>query len=127
MWLLACCYAVPRVFCVGCYSVSARTTQNTLVFQIDSSHLVCVFDEQVLDYNYRSAVREMITQLSFLDDVPAEEDKPQGCRTSQQDWTLLKESIKDGSINDCLENTNTDKGKDKQLLPRLSEDCFNST
>ncbi|XP_039519092.1 leucine-rich repeat-containing protein 56 isoform X1 [Pimephales promelas] len=64
---------------------------------------------EVLDYNYRSAVCEMIPQLSFLDDVPAEEDKPQCCRTSQQDWTHLKESIKDGSVNDSLENTNTDR------------------
>ncbi|XDV52594.1 hypothetical protein PO909_021309 [Leuciscus waleckii] len=70
---------------------------------------VCTFPSpgmsEVLDYSYRSAVREMIPQLSFLDDVPAEEDKPQCCRTSQQDWTLLKESIKDGSVNDGLENT----------------------
>ncbi|KAK7121179.1 hypothetical protein R3I93_022312 [Phoxinus phoxinus] len=64
---------------------------------------------EVLDYSYRSAVREMIPQLSYLDDVPAEEDKPQCCGTSQQDWTLLKESIKDGSVNDGLENTNTDR------------------
>ncbi|CAM4735214.1 unnamed protein product [Leuciscus chuanchicus] len=74
---------------------------------------VCTFPSpgmsEVLDYSYRSAVREMIPQLSFLDDVPAEEDKPQCCRTSQQDWTLLKESIKDGSVNDGLENTNTDR------------------
>ncbi|XP_077067465.1 leucine-rich repeat-containing protein 56 isoform X2 [Siphateles boraxobius] len=64
---------------------------------------------EVLDYSYRSAVREMIPQLSFLDDVPAEEEKPQCCSTSQQDWTLLKESIKDGSVYDGLENTNTDR------------------
>ncbi|XP_067235242.1 leucine-rich repeat-containing protein 56 [Chanodichthys erythropterus] len=63
---------------------------------------------EVLDYSYRSAVRELIPQLSVLDDVPVEEDKPQCCRTSLHDWTLLKESIKDGSVNDSLDHTNTD-------------------
>ncbi|XP_067292557.1 leucine-rich repeat-containing protein 56 isoform X2 [Pseudorasbora parva] len=62
---------------------------------------------EVLDYNYRSAVHKMIPQLSFLDDIHAEEAKPQSCRTSMQDWTLLKESFKDCSVNDT--NTDTEK------------------
>lgn len=62
---------------------------------------------EVSDYSYRSAVHKMIPQLSFLDDIHAEEAKPQCCRTSLQDWTLLKESIKDGSVNDT--NTETEE------------------
>lgn len=64
---------------------------------------------QVCGYSYRSAVRELIPQLIFLDDVPVEEDKPQRCRTSLQDWTLLRESIRDASVSDGRELTDADK------------------
>ncbi|XP_016097451.1 leucine-rich repeat-containing protein 56 isoform X2 [Sinocyclocheilus grahami] len=66
---------------------------------------------EVSGYSYRSAVRELIPQLIFLDDAPVEEDKPQRCKASLQDWTLLRESIRDG-----LELTDADTGKDKQQL-----------
>uniref|UniRef100_A0A8C1Q8F3 Leucine-rich repeat-containing protein 56 n=1 Tax=Cyprinus carpio TaxID=7962 RepID=A0A8C1Q8F3_CYPCA len=64
---------------------------------------------EVCGYSYRSAVRELIPQLIFLDDVPVEEDKPQRCRTSLQDWTLLRESIRDASVSDGRELTDADK------------------
>ncbi|XP_051979341.1 leucine-rich repeat-containing protein 56-like [Xyrauchen texanus] len=59
------------------------------------------------DYSYRSAVCEFIPQLRYLDDIPADKDKPQICRTPLEDWTLLKKSIKNCSINDSLEQTYT--------------------
>ncbi|KAF4095359.1 leucine-rich repeat-containing protein 56-like isoform X1 [Onychostoma macrolepis] len=58
---------------------------------------------EISGYSFRSAVRELIPQLIFLDDVPAEEDKPQRCRASLQDWTLLRDSIRDASVSDGLE------------------------
>lgn len=67
---------------------------------------------QVSGYSFRSAVRELIPQLIFLDDVPAEEDKPQRFRASLQDWTLLRDSIRDASVSDGLELA----GKDTQQL-----------
>ncbi|XP_043083177.1 leucine-rich repeat-containing protein 56-like isoform X2 [Puntigrus tetrazona] len=42
---------------------------------------------------FRSSVRELIPQLIFLDDVPAEEDKP----------SLLRDSIEDASVRDGLQ------------------------
>ncbi|RXN11420.1 leucine-rich repeat-containing 56 isoform X1 [Labeo rohita] len=62
----------------------------------------------VSDYSYRSAVRDLIPQLILLDDVPAEEDEPQCFRTSPEDWTVLRESIKDASVSDGPELTDTD-------------------
>ncbi|TRY56262.1 hypothetical protein DNTS_028378 [Danionella cerebrum] len=60
------------------------------------------------DYSFRSAVRELVPQLSFLDDVPVEEDKPHDGRTSLLDWTILKESIKDSSVSERLHAIDTD-------------------
>ncbi|KAK2867515.1 hypothetical protein Q8A67_025632 [Cirrhinus molitorella] len=71
---------------------------------------------EVSGYSYRSEVRDLIPQLIFLDDVPAEEDKAQCCRSSLEDWTLLRESIKEASVSDSLKLTDTDTGKDKQQL-----------
>ncbi|XP_076861838.1 leucine-rich repeat-containing protein 56 isoform X2 [Brachyhypopomus gauderio] len=61
-------------------------------------------------YNYRSAVRRLIPQLRFLDDVPAEEEEPVCSSTPMEDWVLLKESIKDNasiieSASGCLQLT----------------------
>ncbi|XP_051548118.1 leucine-rich repeat-containing protein 56-like [Myxocyprinus asiaticus] len=65
--------------------------------------------KEEVDYSYRSAVCEFIPQLRYLDDIPADKDKPQSCRTPLEDWTLLKESIKDCSINNSLEQTDTEE------------------
>ncbi|XP_056596198.1 leucine-rich repeat-containing protein 56 isoform X2 [Triplophysa dalaica] len=88
------------------------------------------------DYSYRSAVYKLIPQLRFLDDVPVEEDKPECCRSTPTDWTLLKESIKDSSNNDRLENTDTEErpvgvcgvrpGSAQDLSPRMSSSSLSS-
>ncbi|XP_072529718.1 leucine-rich repeat-containing protein 56 isoform X2 [Salminus brasiliensis] len=63
---------------------------------------------EVSEYNYRAAVRKLIPQLHCLDDAPAEDVELRCSSTSMEDWTLLKESIKDSasiidSASDCLE------------------------
>ncbi|KAA0724225.1 Leucine-rich repeat-containing protein 56 [Triplophysa tibetana] len=88
------------------------------------------------DYSYRSAVYKLIPQLRFLDDVPVEEDKPECCRSTPTDWTLLKESIKDWSNNDRLEYTDTEErlvgvcgvrpGSAQELSPRMSSSSLSS-
>ncbi|KAI7811754.1 putative leucine-rich repeat-containing protein 56 [Triplophysa rosa] len=88
------------------------------------------------DYSYRSAVYKLIPQLRFLDDVPVEEDKPECCRSTPTDWTLLKESIKDCSNNDRLEYTDTEDrpvgvcgvrpGSAQDLSPRISSSSLSS-
>lgn len=65
-------------------------------------------DWQAPKYNYRSAVRKLIPQLEFLDDAPAEEEEHRCSSTTMDDWSLLKESIKDipleaDPVNDCIE------------------------
>ncbi|TSK45870.1 Leucine-rich repeat-containing protein 56 [Bagarius yarrelli] len=63
---------------------------------------------EVSKYNYRSAVRNLIPQLQVLDDVPAEDEDPHHSIAMMEDWTLVKESIKDTTsikdgANECLE------------------------
>ncbi|KAL4622685.1 leucine-rich repeat-containing protein 56 [Arapaima gigas] len=54
------------------------------------------------NYCYRSAVRQFLPHLHYLDDIPAEDIVPQSSTGSLEDWALLKESIKE-SISECLE------------------------
>ncbi|MBN3300864.1 LRC56 protein, partial [Amia calva] len=54
-------------------------------------------------YSYRVAVRELVPQLQYLDDVPADRmDLLSRCTTSQ-DWVIVKESIKDSIWPDGLD------------------------
>ncbi|XP_046870006.1 uncharacterized protein lrrc56 isoform X2 [Hypomesus transpacificus] len=52
-------------------------------------------------YCYRSAVRELVPQLRFLDDVWAEQEVERGSNSSsmEEDWALLRQSIKEPSNN----------------------------
>ncbi|XP_062317953.1 leucine-rich repeat-containing protein 56 isoform X1 [Osmerus eperlanus] len=52
-------------------------------------------------YCYRSAVRELVPQLRFLDDVRAEQEVERGSNSSsmEEDWALLRQSIKEPSNN----------------------------
>ncbi|KAJ8252666.1 hypothetical protein COCON_G00219780 [Conger conger] len=52
---------------------------------------------QAEGYSYRSAVRELIPQLRYLDNVPAGDTAPRRASTTTEDWALLKESIKDSA------------------------------
>uniref|UniRef100_A0A8C5EDD2 Leucine rich repeat containing 56 n=1 Tax=Gouania willdenowi TaxID=441366 RepID=A0A8C5EDD2_GOUWI len=47
------------------------------------------------NYSYRAAVRELIPQLRYLDDVKVEEDGQSDCSTMGKDWEILQNSIKD--------------------------------
>ncbi|XP_066523627.1 leucine-rich repeat-containing protein 56 [Hoplias malabaricus] len=63
---------------------------------------------EVSEYNYRSAVRKLIPQLLYLDDATTEEEELRCSIATMEDWTLLKETIKNsasitGSPSDCLE------------------------
>ncbi|XP_030646479.1 leucine-rich repeat-containing protein 56 [Chanos chanos] len=56
-----------------------------------------------VEYGYRSSVRKLIPQLLYLDDVSVEEEDTRVCKTSEMEWVLLKESIKDCNPSDDLE------------------------
>ncbi|KAM3869987.1 leucine-rich repeat-containing protein 56 [Diretmus argenteus] len=50
---------------------------------------------QAVEYNYRAAVRELVPQLRYLDDVRAEEEGPSCSSTMGEYWTVLRNSIRD--------------------------------
>lgn len=49
------------------------------------------------DYSYRAAVRELVPQLCYLDDVRVEEDRLSCSSTMGEDWAILRNSIRDGN------------------------------
>ncbi|XP_023271303.1 leucine-rich repeat-containing protein 56 [Seriola lalandi dorsalis] len=50
---------------------------------------------QTADYRYRAAVRELVPQLHYLDDVRVEEDGLSCSSTMGEDWAILRNSIRD--------------------------------
>ncbi|XP_061578554.1 leucine-rich repeat-containing protein 56 [Cololabis saira] len=50
---------------------------------------------QMTDYSYRAAVREMVPQLRYLDDVKVEEDRLRCYSIKGEDWDILRNSIKE--------------------------------
>lgn len=53
-------------------------------------------------YNYRTEVRKRIPQLRVLDEVPAAHPGQSASWKPGQDWLLVKEAIKAGSVLDGL-------------------------
>lgn len=53
-------------------------------------------------YNYRAQVRKLIPQLQVLDEMPATQTGLPTARKLDQDWLLVKEAIKEGSVLDSL-------------------------
>ncbi|KAM6937875.1 leucine-rich repeat-containing protein 56 [Xenentodon cancila] len=50
---------------------------------------------QMTGYSYRAAVRELVPQLRYLDDVNVEEDKLTCCSIEGEDWDILRNSVKE--------------------------------
>ncbi|XP_059191734.1 leucine-rich repeat-containing protein 56 [Centropristis striata] len=50
---------------------------------------------QTEDYSYRAAVRELVPQLRYLDDLKVEEDGQSCSSTMGEDWAILRNSIRD--------------------------------
>ncbi|XP_008592054.1 PREDICTED: leucine-rich repeat-containing protein 56 [Galeopterus variegatus] len=78
---------------------------NTLTLE---GNLVCLqpapgSSNKVLQgYNYRAEVRKLIPQLQVLDEVPATHTDLPAPQKLNQDWLMVKEAIKKGSILDGL-------------------------
>ncbi|XP_072291730.1 leucine-rich repeat-containing protein 56 [Eucyclogobius newberryi] len=62
---------------------------------------------QTDDYSYRAAVRELVPQLRYLDNLRVEEEGLSCSRTMGEDWETLQNSIKDASSTHL--DTNYDK------------------
>ncbi|XP_045677062.1 leucine-rich repeat-containing protein 56 isoform X1 [Phyllostomus hastatus] len=69
-------------------------------------NLVCLrprpSDQAPQGYNYRAEVRKLIPQLQVLDERPAAHTGLPASRKLDQDWLMVKEAIKEGSILDSL-------------------------
>ncbi|CAK6960034.1 leucine-rich repeat-containing protein 56 [Scomber scombrus] len=50
---------------------------------------------QTTDYSYRAAVRELVPQLSYLDDVRVDDDGLGSSSNMGEDWAILRNSIRD--------------------------------
>ncbi|KAM4017541.1 leucine-rich repeat-containing protein 56 isoform 2-T8 [Anomaloglossus baeobatrachus] len=67
-------------------------------------------DTESSDYNYRVVVRRMIPQLQYLDDVPTVQIDPNTPRTSNQDWLIVLDSIKESAMSFAsVESGNSEK------------------
>uniref|UniRef100_A0A8C8S1Q2 Leucine rich repeat containing 56 n=1 Tax=Pelusios castaneus TaxID=367368 RepID=A0A8C8S1Q2_9SAUR len=53
---------------------------------------------EVPDYNYRVEVKKLIPHLKYLDEIPAIQTTIPPSRKMNEDWLIVKESIKDGSL-----------------------------
>ncbi|XP_040320245.1 leucine-rich repeat-containing protein 56 isoform X1 [Herpailurus yagouaroundi] len=53
-------------------------------------------------YNYRAEVRKLIPQLRVLDEVPATHTAVPAPRELRQDWLMVKEAIKEGSVSEGM-------------------------
>nr|XP_060463609.1 leucine-rich repeat-containing protein 56 isoform X7 [Panthera onca] len=53
-------------------------------------------------YNYRAEVRKLVPQLRVLDEVPATHTAVPAPRELRQDWLMVKEAIKEGSVSEGL-------------------------
>ncbi|XP_047679543.1 leucine-rich repeat-containing protein 56 isoform X4 [Prionailurus viverrinus] len=53
-------------------------------------------------YNYRAEVRKLVPQLRVLDEVPATHTAVPAPRELRQDWLMVKEAIKEGSVYEGL-------------------------
>lgn len=57
--------------------------------------LLSLLFTQTADYSYRAAVRELVPQLRYLDNVSVEEEDLSCSNTLGEDWETLRNSIKE--------------------------------
>lgn len=53
---------------------------------------------QELDYNYRAEVKKLIPHLEYLDGIPASQTAVPPSNKMNEDWLIIKESIKEGGL-----------------------------
>ncbi|XP_041075032.1 leucine-rich repeat-containing protein 56 [Polyodon spathula] len=60
-------------------------------------------------YSYRAAVKELVPHLKYLDDIPADHSATPHSSKLNEDWMIVKQSIKDGNLTEDADNRDTDK------------------
>ncbi|KAG5839038.1 hypothetical protein ANANG_G00200680 [Anguilla anguilla] len=69
---------------------------------------------QTEGYRYRTAVRELIPQLRYLDNVPAGDTEPCCDSATAEDWVRLRESLKDSAPAEHTFDLEETDGKDRR-------------
>ncbi len=57
-------------------------------------HTLFFFSTQTADYSYRAAVRELVPQLLYLDDLSVEEEGRSCCSIIEEDQAIIKKFIR---------------------------------
>ncbi|KAL0968400.1 hypothetical protein UPYG_G00266360 [Umbra pygmaea] len=79
-------------------------------------------------YCYRSAVRELVPHLCYLDDMCAKDEAGPSCSSSiGEDWALLRQSIKDCSSAETAEEEARECGYSRPLSSRRSASSLSSS
>ncbi|POI35146.1 hypothetical protein CIB84_001102 [Bambusicola thoracicus] len=76
-----------------CCKLSSLTVEGNLICLKPSAE-----SAEELDYNYRAEVKKLIPHLEYLDGIPASQTAvPPSCKMNE-DWLIIKESIKEGGL-----------------------------
>ncbi|XP_073327846.1 leucine-rich repeat-containing protein 56 [Pagrus major] len=78
---------------------------------------------QTADYSYRAAVRELVPQLRYLDDLRVEEDGPSGSTTMGEDLAILRNSIRDSTQTETADDACSYSRPASARRPPSSRSC----
>lgn len=81
----------------GGYWVCYKLHHSLCNISLSLSYLCFFSSRQSADYRYRAAVRELVPQLRYLDNVRVEDDGLSYSGTMGEDWAILRNSIRDRS------------------------------
>ncbi|XP_048805357.1 leucine-rich repeat-containing protein 56 [Lagopus muta] len=76
-----------------CCKLSSLTVQGNLICLKPNAE-----SAEELDYNYRAEVKKLIPHLEYLDGMPASQTAVSPSSKMNEDWLIIKESIKEGGL-----------------------------
>ncbi|OXB56912.1 hypothetical protein ASZ78_010641 [Callipepla squamata] len=76
-----------------CYKLSSLTVEGNLICLKPNRE-----SAEELDYNYRAEVKKLIPHLEYLDGIPASQTAVSPSSKMNEDWLIIKESIKEGGL-----------------------------
>ncbi|XP_019470985.1 leucine-rich repeat-containing protein 56 [Meleagris gallopavo] len=76
-----------------CCKLRSLTAQGNLICLKPNAE-----SAEELDYNYRAEVKKLIPHLEYLDGIPASQTAVPPSNKMNEDWLIIKESIKEGGL-----------------------------
>uniref|UniRef100_A0A8C9F2B7 Leucine rich repeat containing 56 n=1 Tax=Pavo cristatus TaxID=9049 RepID=A0A8C9F2B7_PAVCR len=76
-----------------CCKLSSLTVEGNLICLKPNAE-----SAEELDYNYRAEVKKLIPHLEYLDGIPASQTAVPPSNKMNEDWLIIKESIKEGGL-----------------------------